>query len=93
MGMTEMMYVIKCITSILQEQECVAQISVEHVYHNCSLPHFASSLWVVAKKDAAVYNGHTKCAYTRTTYFYDYGVACMSVLYLYAYFDQPKITA
>ena len=35
-------------TSILQEQECVAQISV--VYHACSLPPFASSIWVIATK-------------------------------------------
>ena len=43
------------------------------------------ALWVVATKGAVGYNGHTKCAYTRATYFYDYGVTCMSVLHLYAY--------
>ena len=29
------------------------------------------ALWVVATKGAVGYNGHTKCAYTRTTYLYD----------------------
>ena len=43
------------------------------------------ALWVVATKGAVGYNGHTKRAYTRTTYLYDYGVTCMSVLHFHAY--------
>ena len=39
-------------------------------------------LWVVAEKGAS---GHTKYAYTRTTYVYDYGVTCISVLHLHVY--------
>ena len=46
---------------------------------------FASSYYgLLQQKMPAGYNEHTKCAYTRTTYLYDYGVTCMSVLYFHA---------
>ena len=86
-----------CIMSLLKNP-IIQMTSLMHHYNTprtrmrspdqCSLPHppphpFASLYYgLLQQKVPAGFNGHTKCAYTRTTYehLYDYGVTCMSVL-------------
>ena len=60
------------------------QCSISYLFTPPHQPFASSYYGLLQQKMPAGYNEHTKCAYTRTIYLYDYGVTCMSVLYFHA---------